>query len=80
VPSGGGLAGRGEHGGAGARGAAQVRGVESGDGGLDARRQIPGVVVEHLGQAVPRIHGTVRRGPQRPDVVAGLVQPVVGLP
>jgi hypothetical protein len=80
VPSGGELADRGEHGGAGARGAAQVRLVKSGDGGVDARRQIPGVVVEHLRQAVPWVHGAVRRGPQRPDVVAGLVQPVVGLP
>ena len=48
MPSGGGLADRGEHGGTGARGAAQVRGVESGDGELDTRRQISGVVVEHL--------------------------------
>src|SRR5690242_15182912 len=38
VPPGGGLADGGKHGGAGARGAAQVNGVESGNGGLDARR------------------------------------------
>jgi hypothetical protein len=48
VPPGGGRADRGEYSGAGPRGAAQVGRVEAGEGGLDARRQVPGVVVEHL--------------------------------
>ena len=43
----GGRADRGEYSGAGPR-AAQAGCVEAGDGGLDARRQVPGVVVEHL--------------------------------
>lgn len=41
MPPGGGGADHGEHFGAGARGASQVRGVKAGDGRLDARRQIP---------------------------------------
>jgi hypothetical protein len=80
VPPGGGRAGAGEDVGARAGGTAQVRGVEAGDGGFDARRQIPRVVVEHLGQAMPGIQRAVRGGPQRPDVVASLMQPVVGFP
>ena len=34
-------------------------------------------MVEHLRQAVPRVDRTGGRGPQRPDVVTGLVQPDV---
>jgi hypothetical protein len=48
VLSGGGRADRGEYSGAGPGGAAQVGCVKAGDGGLDAGRQVPGVVVEHL--------------------------------
>jgi hypothetical protein len=80
VPPGGGRAGRSQHLGTGARGALQVRGVEAGHGGLDARREIPRVVVEHLGQAMPRVQRTVRRRPQCPYLVACLVQPVMGFP
>ena len=79
MPPGGGRADRGEYSGAGPR-AAQVGCVEAGDGGLDARRQVPGVVVDHLLQAVPWVQGAMRRGPQRPDVVARLVQPAVDFP
>jgi hypothetical protein len=48
VAAGSGRADRGEDLRAGARGAAQVRGVEGGDGGFDARRQVAWVVVEDL--------------------------------
>jgi hypothetical protein len=80
MPSGGGRADRGEYVGAGAGGAAQVRGVKAGDRGFDARRQIPWVVVEHLGQAMPWVQRALSRGPQRPDAMACLVQPAVGFP
>jgi len=66
VPTGGGLAYRGEHLRAGAGGSTQSGCVKAGDGGLDARRQVPLVVVEHLRHAVPRVQGAVRRRPQLP--------------
>jgi len=65
---------------AGTGGSAQVAGVEAGDGGLDSRGQVMGVVVEDLGQPVPGVGGAGGGGPQRPDVVAGFVQAAVGLP
>src|SRR5262249_31418663 len=77
--AGGGGADRGEYSGTGPR-AAPVGCVEAGDGGLDARWQVPGVVVEHLRQAVPWVQDAVRHGPPHPDVVACLVQPAVGFP
>src|ERR1039457_47859 len=76
----GGCADLGEQGGTGARGPAQVRGVEPGDGGLDARRQVARIVVEPLRQAMPWVQRAGRCCPQRPDVVPCLVEPVVGLP
>jgi hypothetical protein len=76
----GGCADLGKQCGTGARGPAQVRGVEPGDGGLDARRQVPRVVVEHLRQAMSWVQRAGRCCPQRPDVVPCLVDPVVRLP
>jgi len=71
VCGGGEFADVGEDVGGGAGGAAQVLGVESGDGGLDAGWEVAGVVVQDLGEPVPGVEGAGGGGPQRPDVVAG---------
>jgi len=80
VCGGGEFADVGEDVGGGAGGAAQVLGVESGDGGLDAGWEVAGVVVQDLGEPVPGVEGAGGGGPQRPDVVPGLVEAGVGLP
>ena len=69
-----------QHSSGGARGAAQIRGIKTGDGRLDARRQGPRVVIEHLRKAVPWVHRADCRSPQLPYVVARQIQPAVRLP